>query len=70
MSEPDIPYPKKPRPEETAYVPYPPSIPPAPTQPPPPSPIEAQTVTKFPCQHCGKIFTTKEELTLHVETAH
>jgi hypothetical protein len=69
LSEPDFPYPKKPRPEETAEAESPElEYPPAPASPPPPPPLVS--VSEFTCEHCGKTFKTKDELTLHVETEH
>ncbi len=70
MSEPDFPYPKKPRPEETARMTPEMEYPPAPSPPPPPPSLVTENVSKFTCQICGKTFTTKEELTLHTETEH
>jgi hypothetical protein len=70
LSELDFPYEKKPRPEETSYVPPPPDYPPSPPSPPSPPPLSSQTVSKFTCQMCGKTFRAKEELAMHVETEH
>lgn len=65
MSEPDYPYPKKPLEPAAGKTKAPPPIPPPePPNPPPPRSI------KFTCQTCGKTFTTKEELTMHIETVH
>jgi hypothetical protein len=69
LNEPDFPYPKRPRPEETAEAASPEmEYPPAPPSPPSPPPLV--TVTDFTCEYCGKTFKTKDELTLHVETEH
>jgi hypothetical protein len=71
LSEPDFPYNKRPRPEETPLeIPPSPDYPPPPPSPPSPPPFEAASIAKASCQICGKTFNTKEELTFHVETAH
>jgi 5-methylcytosine-specific restriction endonuclease McrA len=33
-------------------------------------PMDNPTPNKFTCQICGKVFNTKEELTMHLETEH
>jgi hypothetical protein len=70
LSEPDFPYPKKPRPEETAYVSPEMEYPPAPPSPPPPPPLVTENVSKYTCQICGKTFSTEEELNMHMKTEH
>jgi hypothetical protein len=70
MSEPDYPYPKKPlEPAEGRTKAPPPMPPPEPPTPPSP-PFSNVPPSKFTCHVCGKIFNTKEELTLHIETVH
>ncbi|NLF88411.1 C2H2-type zinc finger protein [Candidatus Bathyarchaeota archaeon] len=71
MSEPDYPYPKKPLEPAAGRTQVPPPMPPPePPNPPSPPPLSNPSPQKFTCQTCGKAFTTKEELTLHVETVH
>ena len=72
LSEPDFPYDKKPKePVKDEIVPPPPSFPPEPPgHPPSPPPMISQTPSKFTCQTCGKVFNSREELTMHVETVH
>ncbi|MFA5571950.1 MAG: hypothetical protein GX799_07235 [Crenarchaeota archaeon] len=41
-----------------------------PPEPPTPPPLSNPSPQKFTCQTCGKTFTTKEELTLNIETVH
>ncbi|MCL5876467.1 MAG: C2H2-type zinc finger protein [Candidatus Bathyarchaeota archaeon] len=67
MSEPDYPYPKKPLEPSKSNVTAPPPMPPPepPTLPSPP-----YNTLKFVCSTCGKVFNTKEELTMHMETVH
>jgi hypothetical protein len=64
MTEPDYPYPKKPLEPSAGQTGAPPPMPPTPPSPPFNNP------KKFTCQTCGKTFTTKEELTMHMETVH
>jgi hypothetical protein len=68
MTEPDYPYPKKPLEPAKGVTQAPPPMPPP--EPPNPPPLSYPSPQKFTCQTCGKTFTTKEELALHVETAH
>jgi hypothetical protein len=71
MSEPDYPYPKKPvEPVEDNIAAPPPMPPPEPPIPPSPPPLNTAAPTKFTCQVCGKVFNSKEELTLHIQTVH
>ncbi|XHH10329.1 MAG: C2H2-type zinc finger protein [Candidatus Bathyarchaeia archaeon] len=65
MSEPDFPYPKRPRPEETAEISPELKYPASQSPPPPPPQLITENTSKFICQICGKTFNTKEELTLH-----
>jgi hypothetical protein len=70
LSEPDYPYPKRPNePVEDTFEAPPPMPPPEPPTPPSP-PFSNTAPTKFTCQICGKVFNTKEELVMHMETVH
>ncbi|MGD6852527.1 MAG: C2H2-type zinc finger protein [Candidatus Bathyarchaeia archaeon] len=68
MTEPDYPYPKQPNPAEAPTSP--PPMPPPEPSPPSPPPMSSPAPRKFTCQVCGKVFNSKEELTLHIETVH
>ncbi|MBE3116427.1 C2H2-type zinc finger protein [Candidatus Bathyarchaeota archaeon] len=72
MTEPDFPYSKKPNEPQSdeAIIPPPPDYPPSPPGPPSPPPMASNAPRKFTCGACGKTFTTKEELMMHMETAH
>jgi hypothetical protein len=70
LTEPDYPYPKQPNPAEAPATAPPPMPPPEPPLPPSPPPLSSPTPTKYTCQVCGKVFNSKEELTIHVETVH
>jgi hypothetical protein len=68
LTEPEFPYVKRGQePEEPIHtVPNPPS----PPEPPGP-PIPPETVPKkFICPDCRKVFTTQQELTVHMESVH
>jgi Zinc finger, C2H2 type len=63
-TEPDFPYSKKPKEPVDDSIGAPPPMPP----PEPPTPPFG--TLKFKCPNCGKMFNSKEELTLHMETVH
>jgi hypothetical protein len=71
LTEPEFPYKKKGRePEEVIKKKIAPPPPDMPGEPPPPSPLNYPSPKKVTCSTCGKVFTTEEELTMHVETVH
>lgn len=56
---------------ENNIVGPPPSPPePIPGRPPSPPPFSNPAPNRFTCPTCGKVFSTKEELTMHIETTH
>ena len=72
MTEPDFPYEKKPNESFNDLIaPFPPDgsfeSPDQQSSIPPIGNLTPNTVT---CQICGKVFKTKEELTMHLETDH
>ena len=72
MTESDFPYEKKPNdPFDDLTAPVPPdgSLE-SPDQQPSLPPMDNPTPNKVTCQICGKVFNTKEELTMHLETEH
>ncbi|MCW4029444.1 MAG: C2H2-type zinc finger protein [Candidatus Bathyarchaeota archaeon] len=65
MTKPDSPAPKKPRdPKRVAVSPS------SPENPPSPKPLNRPNPEKFTCLTCGETFSTREELSLHMEMAH
>lgn len=70
MSEPEYPYPKRPGEPVNDKVVVPPPPEPPPGNPPSPPPLSDPTLIKFTCSICGKVFRTRGELTLHMETVH
>ena len=72
MTEPDFPYEKKPNESFNDLIaPSPPGGSfESPDQQPSLPPIGNPTPNKVTCQICGKVFKTKEELTMHLETEH
>jgi hypothetical protein len=74
LTEPEFPYKKKGRepeqPIKDSIEPPPPESPPQPPPPPNPPPLGYPGTKRFTCPTCGKVFNTKEELTMHVETTH
>ena len=72
LTEPDFPYEKKPNESFNDLIaPSPPdgSLE-SPDQQPSLPPMDNPTPNKVTCQICGKVFNTKEELTMHLETEH
>ena len=73
LSESDFPYEKKPDDQfDDLNAPTPPdgSLESPDQQPSCLPPMDNPTSNKFACQVCGKVFNTKEELTIHLETEH
>ena len=73
LTESDFPYEKKPNdPFDDLTAPAPPddSLESPDQQPSSLPPMDNPTSNKSICQICGKVFNTKEELTLHLETEH
>ncbi len=69
LTEPEFPYNKEPN-GQGKTAPPPPTPPPEPPYPPSPPPLSTPTPNRFNCQVCGKTFSTREELTMHMETVH
>jgi len=73
LTEPDFPFEKKPNDQFNDLIaPSPPdgSLESPDQQPSSLPPMDNPTSNKYTCQICGKVFNTKEELTLHMETKH
>jgi len=72
LTEPDFPYEKKPNESFNDLIaPSPPDGSfESPDQQPSLPPMDNPTPNKVTCQICGKVFKTKEELTMHLETEH